>query len=65
MIAPAALSLPVSRGERVGEVRIYSGRRLVARRVLVTARSVARPGIGGRVGFYVGRTFRHIGNWFT
>jgi D-alanyl-D-alanine carboxypeptidase (penicillin-binding protein 5/6) len=65
VVAPAALSLPVARGQRVGEVRVYSGRRLVARRALVAARSVARPGFGGRVGFYVGRTFRHIGNWFA
>jgi D-alanyl-D-alanine carboxypeptidase (penicillin-binding protein 5/6) len=65
VVAPAALSLPVARGQRVGEVRVYSGRRLVARRSLVAARSVARPGFAGRVGFYVGRTFRHIGGWFT
>jgi len=65
VIAPAALSLPVARGQRVGEVRVYSGRRLVARRALVAARSVSRPGLSGRVGFYVGRTFRHIGDWFT
>jgi D-alanyl-D-alanine carboxypeptidase (penicillin-binding protein 5/6) len=65
VVAPTALSLPVARGQRVGEVRVYSGRRLVARRALVAARSVARPGFGGRVGFYVGRTFHHIGSWFT
>jgi D-alanyl-D-alanine carboxypeptidase (penicillin-binding protein 5/6) len=64
VVAPAALSLPVTRGERVGEVRVYSGRRLVARRALVAERSVARPGFGGRVGFYVSRTFHHIGGWF-
>ena len=30
IVAPTALELPVERGQRVGEVRIYSGRRLVA-----------------------------------
>jgi len=65
VIAPAALSLPVSRGERVGEVRVYSGKRLVVRRALVADRAVARPGFGGRVGFYAGRTLRHIGSWFS
>ena len=65
VIAPSALSLPVTRGQRVGEVRVYSGHRLVARRALVAARSVARPGLAGRVGFYVGRTFRNIGDWFS
>jgi serine-type D-Ala-D-Ala carboxypeptidase (penicillin-binding protein 5/6) len=65
VVAPAAVSLPVERGQRVGEVRVYSGKRLVARRPLVAARSVARPGLGGRVGFYAARTLRHIGRWFT
>jgi serine-type D-Ala-D-Ala carboxypeptidase (penicillin-binding protein 5/6) len=65
VVAPAALQLPVTRGQRVGEVRVYSGKRLVARRALVAQRSVARPGFGGRVGFYVSRTFHHIGGWFS
>ena len=65
VVAPAALQLPVARGQHVGEVRVYSGKRLVARRALVAGRSVSRPGLGGRVGFYAGRTFRHIGSWFT
>jgi D-alanyl-D-alanine carboxypeptidase (penicillin-binding protein 5/6) len=65
IVAPAALSLPVTRGEHLGEVRVYSGKRLVARRTLVAGRSVSRPGLGGRVGFYVTRTFHHIGSWFS
>ena len=65
VVVPAALSLPVTRGQRVGEVRVYSGRRLVARRALVSQRAVARPGLGGRVGFYVSRTFHNIGSWFS
>ena len=65
IVAPAALSLPVTRGQQVGEVRVYSGKRLVARRALVAGRSVARPGFGGRVGFYASRTLHHIGSWFS
>ena len=65
IVAPAALKLPVVRGQRVGEVRVYSGKRLVARRALVAQRSVSRPGLGGRLGFYAGRTFEHIGSWFS
>jgi D-alanyl-D-alanine carboxypeptidase (penicillin-binding protein 5/6) len=65
VVAPAVLELPVDEGQRVGEVRVYSGRRLVARRVLVAARSVERPGLGGRLGFYTERTFRHVGEWFS
>jgi D-alanyl-D-alanine carboxypeptidase (penicillin-binding protein 5/6) len=64
VIAPASLHLPVTQGQRVGEVRVYSGKRLVARRALVAERSVARPGLGGRVSFYVSRTFHHVGSWF-
>ena len=65
VVAPATLALPVVRGQRVGEVRVYSGKRLVARRALVAERSVDRPGFPGRVGFYVSRTFHHIGSWFS
>ena len=65
VVAPATLPLPVTRGQHVGEVRVYSGKRLVARRPLVAARSVSRPGLGGRVGFYARRTLSHIGSWFS
>ncbi len=65
VVAPTALELPVERGKRVGEVRVYSGKRLVARRALIVGRSVERPSFGSRVGFYTGRTFSHIGDWFS
>jgi len=65
VVAPTTLALPIERGQSVGEVRIYSGRRLVARRTLVAGRSVARPGFGERLGFYAGHTFDHVGDWFS
>jgi D-alanyl-D-alanine carboxypeptidase (penicillin-binding protein 5/6) len=65
IVAPAALELPVRRGQRVGEVRIYSGHRLVARRALVAARSASRPSLVGRLEFYAGHTLRHVGAWFS
>lgn len=65
VVAPGAAELPVRRGQRLGEVRVFSGGRLVARRPLVAARSVARPGFFGRLGFYGGRTFSHVGGWFS
>jgi D-alanyl-D-alanine carboxypeptidase len=65
VVAPATLELPVERGERVGEIRVYSGRRLVAREPLLADRSVSRPGFGGRVGFYAGRTLSHVKDWFS
>jgi D-alanyl-D-alanine carboxypeptidase (penicillin-binding protein 5/6) len=65
IVASTVLELPVERGQRVGEVRIYSGRRLVARQPLIAERSAAKPGIGGRVGFYAGRTLTHVKDWFS
>ncbi len=65
VVAPTALELPVARGQRVGEVRVYSGRRLVARQPLITERAVAKPGFGGRTGFYARRTLRHVKDWFS
>jgi serine-type D-Ala-D-Ala carboxypeptidase (penicillin-binding protein 5/6) len=65
IVAQTALELPVERGQRVGEVRIYSGQRLVARQPLIAERSVAKPGFGGRAGFYAGRTLTHVKNWFS
>ena len=65
VIAPAVLALPVERGSRVGELRVFSGRRVVARSPLVAARSVSQPGFSGKAAFYAGRTLRHIGGWFS
>jgi serine-type D-Ala-D-Ala carboxypeptidase (penicillin-binding protein 5/6) len=65
VVAAGAARLPVHRGERLGEVRVFSAGRLVAREPLVAARSVGRPGAASRVGFYLRRTFSHIGDWFT
>ena len=61
VIAPNALALPVARGQRVGEVRIYSGRRLVARQPLVTERAVAKPSFGGRLAVLRGQDVQSRG----
>jgi serine-type D-Ala-D-Ala carboxypeptidase (penicillin-binding protein 5/6) len=65
IVATSAVSLPVRRGAVLGQVRVLSGRRVVAREPLVAARSVSRPGVVSRVRFYARRTFTHIGGWFT
>ena len=65
VVAPAATDLPVRRGERLGEVQVFSGQRLVARAPLVAARSVSRPGFFGKLGFYGRHTFAHVGGWFS
>ena len=59
------LQIPVRAGERFGVIRLYSGKRLVVTRPLVASRSIDRPGVFGRVGFYAGHTLKHIGSWFS
>jgi len=63
--APAAVTLPVGRGDRLGELRVFSGTKLVARQPLVAGRSASAPGFLGRLGFYGERAFSHIGRWFS
>jgi serine-type D-Ala-D-Ala carboxypeptidase (penicillin-binding protein 5/6) len=63
--APSTISLPVERGQRVGQIRVYSGKRLVATSPLVAGRSEDKPNLGGRLRFYAGRTLDHIGGWFS
>jgi D-alanyl-D-alanine carboxypeptidase (penicillin-binding protein 5/6) len=65
VVAAGAASLPIERGTRLGEVRVFSAGKLVARQPLVAAQSVSRPGITGRVGFYARRALSHIKGWFT
>ena len=63
VVATAAAALPVLRGERLGEIRVYQGPRLVARQPLVAGRTVKRPGALGRAAFYGGRTLDHMWGW--
>jgi D-alanyl-D-alanine carboxypeptidase (penicillin-binding protein 5/6) len=63
VVAAAVASLPVLRGQQLGEIRVYQGGRLVARKPLVAGRTVRRPGALGRAGFYAERTAHHIWSW--
>jgi D-alanyl-D-alanine carboxypeptidase (penicillin-binding protein 5/6) len=65
VVAPAAVPLPVRAGQRLGEVQVSRNGRVIARRPLVAARSVDRPGVGGRVAWYAKRTARHVAGWIT
>jgi D-alanyl-D-alanine carboxypeptidase (penicillin-binding protein 5/6) len=60
IVAPTALPLPVRRGSRVGAVQVWSGSTLLGSRPLLTARSVARPGLGGRLRWYATRTVHDL-----
>ncbi len=60
VVAPTAVSRPVRAGERLGEVRVFDGRRLVARAPLVAARGVEEPSFTSKVRWYATRTVHHL-----
>ena len=65
VVARTAVRLPVRAGQPLGVVKVFEGRKLLGARTLVAARSVARPGVTGRVGWYAGRTVHHFLGFFT
>ncbi len=65
VVVPTVVSLPVQRGEELGEVRVYDGARLVARAPLVAATSVDSPGVSARAGWYASRVRDTVTGWFT
>jgi len=65
VVAPRVLPLPVRKGQEVGEVRVYARGRLVARSPLLADRTVTRPGVLGRVGWYAGRAAHHVAGIFS
>jgi len=62
VVAPAGLKLPIRAGTRVGTVEIREDGRLVGTRGLVAARTVNKPGLAGRLGWYAGRAVHHLFN---
>ncbi len=64
IVAPSAVSLPVRKGQVLGRVEIFRGRKLLVSRPLVADRSVAKPSAGGRLTFYLGRTMHHLTGLF-
>ena len=60
VIAPTDVVLPVRKGERLGDVRIYERGRLVARSPLIATRAVAKPSALGRTRWYATRTLHHL-----
>jgi D-alanyl-D-alanine carboxypeptidase (penicillin-binding protein 5/6) len=63
--APEEVDLPIARGQQVGEIRIYDGERVVARRPLVAAAAVDEPGLRQRVGWYAGRALDEAGDMLS
>jgi hypothetical protein len=63
LVLPRTLSLPVKQGQHLGEVLIYSNGKLLGERKLIAMRSVERPGLLDKVGWYGGRTVHNLFGW--
>ncbi|HEV8461430.1 MAG TPA: D-alanyl-D-alanine carboxypeptidase family protein [Gaiellaceae bacterium] len=64
VVAPVTASLPVEQGQVLGRVEIRDGKRLIGTRDLVASRTINKPGIGSRLGWYAGRTAHHLAGLF-
>ena len=60
VVAAASATLPVRRGQRLGRVEVWQDGKLLGTRPLVAARSVPRPGLGGRLRWYATRTVHDL-----
>ena len=64
IVAPAAVALPIHRGQSLGRVEIWRGRTRLGFRPLVAARTVQKPGATSRLAWYAGRTMHHLAGLF-
>jgi serine-type D-Ala-D-Ala carboxypeptidase (penicillin-binding protein 5/6) len=60
IITPSAVSLPIVRGQRLGRIEVWEGGTLLGSRPLLAARTVRRPGFGGRLRWYTTRTVHDL-----
>jgi D-alanyl-D-alanine carboxypeptidase (penicillin-binding protein 5/6) len=60
IVAPTRIVLPVTAGQRLGEVRVYDRSRLLATVPLVAASGIEEPGLLGKAGWYARRTLHHL-----
>jgi D-alanyl-D-alanine carboxypeptidase (penicillin-binding protein 5/6) len=60
VVAPSAVTLPVQRGQQLGRIDVWAGGNLLGSRPLLAARSVSRPGMGGRLRWYATRTVKDL-----
>jgi D-alanyl-D-alanine carboxypeptidase (penicillin-binding protein 5/6) len=60
IVAPRVAHLPVRKGDVLGRIDIRYNGRLIGSRALVASRTVKRPGLAGRLGFYSRRTLHHL-----
>jgi D-alanyl-D-alanine carboxypeptidase len=64
IVAPDAVSLPVHAGDVVGRIEVREASRVVGTRDLVASRTINKPGLMGRLGWYAGRTLHHLVHLF-
>jgi serine-type D-Ala-D-Ala carboxypeptidase (penicillin-binding protein 5/6) len=60
VIAPSAAALPIRQGQRLGRIEVWAGGRLLGTRPLLASRSVARPGLAGRLRWYATRSVHDL-----
>ena len=61
VVAATGVSLPVRQGAAFsGTVEIRAGSRIMGTRDLVASRTINKPGAGGRLRWYAGRTLHHL-----
>ena len=65
VVAPRGVELPVRKGEKLGEVRVYDRGRVIARSPLVAARSVDEPSAADRAGWYAGQAAHNMWSWVS
>lgn len=65
VVVPERVELPVRKGQRLGDVRIYDGAELIASSPLVAAASISKPGLAARVAWYAEETLDSIGDLVT
>ena len=60
IIAPSSVTLPVRKGQRLGRVDVYAGKRIVASSNLVAAAPVSEPGLVGKAKWYATQTVENL-----
>jgi D-alanyl-D-alanine carboxypeptidase (penicillin-binding protein 5/6) len=64
VVAATAVPLPVRQGSVLGRVEVWESGKLRGSSDLVASRTINKPGLGSRLGWYAGRTLHHLGDLF-
>lgn len=64
VVAASAVALPVEQGDVLGRVEVWEAGKLRGSSDLVASRTINKPGLGSRLGWYAGRALHHLGGLF-